>query len=202
MCPISRCTARLEDRFSLDIRVVFNNCGIGIARDAAGGGQDEGGREVGGAVGFAMRLGQYFKWLDIRKELTRYARRSLLSQNNPFVRGPGWRRGASPGEGAPEEPRRRPSCCLCNRRRPSHSHPSHGATLYRVPLARLIANNRLTSKSGLILKDNWKGIVPTAFMRKNKGGRESEGGDSGRWAREKSESLVTRQVSPFASQFA
>lgn len=45
----------------------------------------------------------------------------------------------------------------------------------RVPLARLIANNRLTSKSGLILKDNWKGIVPTAFMRKNKGAGATEG---------------------------
>jgi len=53
---------------------------------------------IGGAVGFAMRLSQYFKRPDIRKELTRYARRSLLSQNNPFVRRPGWRRGAFLGE--------------------------------------------------------------------------------------------------------
>lgn len=60
------------------------------AMDAEGGAKGKG---IG--VGFAARLGQYFKRPDIRKELTRYAAHSLLSQNNPFVRaGPGWRRGA------------------------------------------------------------------------------------------------------------
>lgn len=144
-------------------------------------------------VGFARRPGQYFKRPDIQKELTRYARAF-----SPFAKQP-FRPRARPAsrrtplrekqeeeeveeeveEGAPEKPRRRPSCCLCNHRRPSHSRPPHGATLHRVPLARLIANNRLTSKSGLILKDNWKGIVPAAFTRKNKGGLSEERGRKG-----------------------
>lgn len=94
--------------------------------------------------------------------------RSLLSQNNPFVRGPGWRRGASPSleRGAGGAP---PAAILLFVQPPSVVTFAPVATLYRVQLARLIANNRLTSKSGLILKDNWKRIVPIAFMWKNKG---------------------------------
>lgn len=130
-------------------------------------------------VGFARRPGQYFKQPDIQKELTRYARPFSLFAKQPFRPRARLASRRTPlceeneevveeGEGVPEKPRWRPSCCLCNHRRPSHSRPPHGATLHRVPLARLIANNRLTSKSGLIFKDNWKGIVPATFAWKNK----------------------------------
>lgn len=197
------------------IFVVFNN--RGFRRIAEG--EDAGWRTARVVVGFARQPGQYFKRPDIQKELTRYARAFASFAKQPFrprARLASRRTPPPPvtrrmrtrrrrrGQGTPEKPRRRPSCCLCNHRRPSHSRPPHGATLHRVPLARLIANNRLTSKSGLILKDNWKGIVPAAFTRKNKGGLPAGGRGAvvpGR-TRGESESLVTRQVSPPSTRLA
>lgn len=150
------------------------------------GGSRSGDTRGGGWLCSTAQLGQYFKRPDIRKELTRYARvlsfrkTTLSSAGQAGVAAHPLAEPRGGGGRAPKEPRRRPSCCLCNHPRPSHSHPSQGATLHRVPLAHLIANNRLTSKSGLILKDNWKGIVPTAFMRKNKGEVEAVDGQKRR----------------------
>lgn len=166
-------------RYSLFLTIAESTGSPGVRRGRARG---SGSRDIGRVmVGFPLPgpARPIFQTARHSERIDKVRARSLLSQNNPFVRGPGWRRGALPGRiggrRAPKEPRRRPSCCLCNHPRPSHSHPLYGATLHRVPLAHLIANNRLMSKSGLILKDNWKGIVPTAFIQKNKG--------IGRWKR-------------------
>jgi len=83
-------------------------------------GKGEGKGVLGGTVGFAARLGQYFKRPDIRKELTRYAR--ILSSRKTTLSSAGQAGVAAHplnrmgDRGAPEESRRRPSCCLCNRR--------------------------------------------------------------------------------------